>query len=70
MIARIKPAVGYIRMSTDKQEDSPEQQRAEIGKPAQRDGYHHVGPGGELLPASRSSAQNANPATIGRPQRP
>lgn len=34
-----KPAVGYIRMSTDKQEDSPEQQRAEIVKLAKREGY-------------------------------
>ncbi|MEQ8789533.1 MAG: recombinase family protein, partial [Pirellulaceae bacterium] len=36
------PAVGYIRMSTDKQEDSPEQQRAEILKLASRLGYHIV----------------------------
>ena len=39
MSTRLKPAVGYIRMSTDKQEDSPEQQRAEIIKLAKRDGY-------------------------------
>ena len=36
------PAVGYIRMSTDKQEDSPEQQRAEILKLASRHGYRIV----------------------------
>ncbi len=36
------PAVGYIRMSTDKQEDSPEQQRAEIVKLAKREGYRIV----------------------------
>ena len=34
-----KPAVGYSRMSTDKQEDSPAQQKAEINKLAQREGY-------------------------------
>ncbi len=39
MSAQLKPAVGYIRMSTDKQEDSPEQQRAEITKLAKREGY-------------------------------
>ncbi len=33
------PAVGYIRMSSDKQEASPEQQKAEITKLADRDGY-------------------------------
>lgn len=33
------PAVSYIRMSSDKQEDSPEQQRAEIAKLAERGGY-------------------------------
>jgi site-specific DNA recombinase len=36
------PAVGYIRMSTDKQEDSPEQQRAEILKLANRKVYRIV----------------------------
>ncbi len=36
------PAVGYIRMSTDKQEDSPEQQRFEILKMADGLGYHIV----------------------------
>jgi len=33
------PAVGYVRMSSDKQEASPAQQRAEITKYAERDGY-------------------------------
>lgn len=33
------PAVGYVRMSTDKQEDSPAQQKAEITKLAEREGY-------------------------------
>jgi len=37
-----RPAVGYIRMSTDKQEDSPAQQKAEITKLAQRDGYRII----------------------------
>jgi len=36
------PAVGYIRMSSDKQEASPEQQRAEILKLAEREGYRVV----------------------------
>jgi len=39
---KLKPAVGYIRMSTDKQEDSPEQQRAEIQKLASREGYRVI----------------------------
>ena len=33
------PAVAYIRMSTSKQEDSPERQRGEINRLASRDGY-------------------------------
>ncbi len=33
------PAVGYVRMSSDKQEASPAQQRAEITKYAERSGY-------------------------------
>ncbi|NQT13585.1 MAG: recombinase family protein [Planctomycetes bacterium] len=33
------PAVGYIRMSSDKQEASPSQQKAEILKFAEREGY-------------------------------
>ena len=33
------PAVAYIRMSSDKQEASPEQQREELKKLAKRDGY-------------------------------
>ena len=35
-------AVGYIRMSSDKQEASPVQQRQEIKKLAERDGYRIV----------------------------
>lgn len=34
-----KPAVGYIRMSTDKQEDSPARQRRDIEEMAKRHGY-------------------------------
>jgi DNA invertase Pin-like site-specific DNA recombinase len=33
------PAVGYIRMSTDKQEDSPARQRGEIERMAAKGGY-------------------------------
>ena len=32
-------AVAYVRMSSDKQEASPKQQRDEITKLAQREGY-------------------------------
>ena len=39
MSSKSKPTVGYIRMSTYKQEDSPAQQKAEIEKLAQRLGY-------------------------------
>jgi len=35
-------AVGYIRMSSDKQEASPEQQRQEIIALAKRDGYRII----------------------------
>jgi DNA invertase Pin-like site-specific DNA recombinase len=35
-------AVGYIRMSSDKQEESPEQQRDEILKLAEKHGYKIV----------------------------
>ncbi len=42
MPVKLKPAVGYIRMSTDKQEDSPAQQRAEILKLAKRFSYRVV----------------------------
>ena len=38
----MKPAVGYIRMSTDKQEDSPEQQKAEINKLAKQEGFRII----------------------------
>jgi DNA invertase Pin-like site-specific DNA recombinase len=36
------PAVGYIRMSTDDQKDSPERQRGEIVALAQREGYQII----------------------------
>ncbi len=36
------PAVAYVRMSTDKQEDSPEQQRDEIRALAERGGFHLI----------------------------
>ncbi|MEI8213760.1 MAG: recombinase family protein [Planctomycetota bacterium] len=39
MIATTKPAVGYIRMSTDRQENSPDRQRREIKALAEREGY-------------------------------
>ncbi len=42
MSAKKKPAVGYIRMSSDRQEDSPERQRMEIHKLAEREGYEVV----------------------------
>jgi len=38
----LKPAVGYIRMSSGKQEASPEQQRAEIEKLAKERGYRII----------------------------
>ena len=37
--AKQTPAVAYIRMSSDRQEASPDQQRAEVAKLAKRDGY-------------------------------
>jgi DNA invertase Pin-like site-specific DNA recombinase len=39
MNTRLKPAVGYIRMSTDKQEDSPARQRRDVESLAERTGY-------------------------------
>ncbi len=36
------PAVAYVRMSSDKQEASPEQQRAEVAKLAKREGYRII----------------------------
>lgn len=39
MKAELTPAVAYIRMSSGKQEASPEQQRAEVAKLAKRLGY-------------------------------
>jgi site-specific DNA recombinase len=39
MTTKMKPAVGYIRMSTDRQENSPERQRREIKALAEREGY-------------------------------
>ena len=35
-------AVGYIRMSTDRQEHSPERQRKEIQQLADREGYRII----------------------------
>lgn len=43
MIAKTKPAVGYIRMSTDKQEDSPARQRRDIERMADRQNYRITG---------------------------
>ena len=39
---RLIPAVSCIRMSSDKQDASPEQQREEIAKLAERGGYHII----------------------------
>lgn len=36
------PAAGYVRMSTDQQEDSPERQRSEIIEIADRNGYEII----------------------------
>ena len=38
-MAKLVTAVGYLRMSTDRQETSPEQQRAEVEKYAAKNGY-------------------------------
>lgn len=35
----LKPAVGYIRMSTDQQQDSPQRQRRDIETLAERQGF-------------------------------
>lgn len=37
--SKLKLAVAYIRMSSDQQEDSPERQRAEVNKIAEKGGY-------------------------------
>ncbi len=42
MSKTLTPAVSYIRMSDPKQEGSPDQQRAELAKLAERDGYRIV----------------------------
>lgn len=39
---QLTTAVGYIRMSTDKQEDSPQRQRGEIEAMAKRDGFNII----------------------------
>ena len=39
---RLKPAVGYIRMSTDQQQDSPARQRRDIAALAERQGYRII----------------------------
>jgi site-specific DNA recombinase len=36
------PAAAYVRMSTDRQEDSPERQRRDINELAERDGYEII----------------------------
>lgn len=41
-MARVKVAAGYVRCSTEMQEDSPEQQKKEISLYAQENGYHIV----------------------------
>ncbi|MCX7428823.1 MAG: recombinase family protein, partial [Planctomycetia bacterium] len=38
----VTPAVAYIRMSSDRQEASPDQQRAEVAKLAKREGYRSI----------------------------
>lgn len=38
----LKPACGYVRMSSDQQKDSPERQRGEIERLAERLGYYIV----------------------------
>lgn len=35
----LRPAVGYIRMSTDQQQDSPQRQRRDIEMLAERQGF-------------------------------
>ena len=37
-----KPAVGYVRMSTDQQQDSPARQRQDIQALAQRQGFRLI----------------------------
>ena len=39
MSSKLKPSVSYIRMSTDRQENSPDRQRREINGLAEREGY-------------------------------
>ncbi len=42
MIAKSKPAVGYIRMSSDQQQDSPARQRRDVQALADRMGYEII----------------------------
>ncbi|MEQ1828157.1 MAG: recombinase family protein, partial [Pirellula sp.] len=42
MSNKLKPAVGYVRMSTDQQQDSPERQRRDIAAMADRSGYRII----------------------------
>lgn len=42
MIAKSKPAVGYIRMSSDQQQDSPARQRKDVQALADRMGYEII----------------------------
>ena len=65
------PAVGYIRMSTDKQDKSPDQQRHEITALAKRDGYEILrwyfdgGISGDLTEKRRDFQQMINDAARG-----
>jgi site-specific DNA recombinase len=42
MVVKLKPAAGYVRMSTQQQENSPERQREQILAYARQKGYHIV----------------------------
>ena len=42
MSGKLKPAVGYIRMSTDQQQDSPERQRRDIESMAERSNFNVI----------------------------
>jgi len=42
MNSSLKPAVGYIRMSTDQQQDSPERQRRDIEAMALQSNYRII----------------------------
>ena len=42
MVKTLIPAVSYIRMSDEKQEESPDQQRSEVSKLEKANGYHVI----------------------------